>query len=194
MRDIASKPSLRPVALPAIALAGALLGAGWDRFHVHTGTIVYARPAGGQPWWVPLEFAVVYVAGVLGILRWARPAPDGRSEVRLAGEALWVTAAYAATAWLHQHEALVALLLAVGLVARYRTLREVVGRGPLPAAALVVGGPLVETILVASGVFRYTHASLGKVALWLPLLYANAIPFAFRLSEAALRRWGRPAA
>jgi hypothetical protein len=58
---------------------------------------------------------------------------------------------------------------------------------PIPAAAIVAGGPVVEAILIGAGVFRYTFASLGNIPEWLPLLYANAVPFAIRLAEAAIQ-------
>ena len=119
-----------------------------------------------------------------GIALAGAPSPDADSRKRLAAETLWITIVYAITAFGHRHELLVVVLVSLALLVRVPTLRLVVRANPIPSVALVVAGPVVETILVSAGVFRYTHASMGKVALWLPLLYANAIPFAVRLTEA----------
>ena len=173
-----------------VAAAGAVLGSAWDLLHVRTHTTIYSIGAGKMPFWVPLEFALVYVVGVTGIARFGSPKPDAESRNRCVAEAVWVTIVYAITAAGHRYEFVVFVLAAAALLVRRRMLRKLVPANLLPALALVVLGPLVETILVSAGVFSYTHASLGKVAIWLPLLYANAVPFAIRLTETAL---GEPA-
>jgi hypothetical protein len=169
-----------------VGLTGAALGTAWDVLHVWTGTTAYSIGPDRVPLWVPLEFGLVYLAGVLGISAFGSPRPDERSAGRLATEAVWLTVVYAMTAVLHRYEWLVAALALAGIALRRRTFGEVVRRIPLPAIALVSGGVIVETILIAAGIFDYANASLGKVAVWLPLLYANAVPFGVRLTETAL--------
>lgn len=175
---------IRPVALIRVAIAGALLGSAWDLLHVRTHTTIYSIGIGRLPWWVPLEFAIVYVVGVKGIERFGAPRRDERPFSKLAAEALFVTAVYSATAFAHRYELLVVALTIGGLLVRWQTFAGVLQHNLIPAVALVVLGPAVEAILIAAGVFRYTHASLGNIPLWLPLLYANAVPFAIRLTEA----------
>jgi hypothetical protein len=186
MRDLHVPRRLGFGILAGVALTGAILGSAWDLLHVRTHTTIYAAGIGRMPWWVPVEFALVYVAGVAGIERLGRPAPDGRSVRRLAGETVWLTIVYATTAVAHRYELFVVIAAAAALLVRSRTVRPLARANPVPAVAIVVAGPAVESILIASGVFRYTHASLGNIPLWLPLLYANAVPFAIRLTEAAM--------
>lgn len=181
-----------PVPLACVALFGAALGTAWDLLHVTTDTTAYSIGAGRLPLWVPLEFALVYAVGVVGIAALGTPGADARSRRRLLGEAAWVTIVYAMTAVLHRYEWLVVLLALAGLVVRRRTIASVVRANPLPAIGLIAGGPVVESILIATGFFAYAHASLGNVPLWLPLLYANAVPFAVRLAESALWFSRRP--
>jgi hypothetical protein len=176
---------VRPVSLLLVAVIGAALGAAWDLLHVRTHTTVYSIGMGRMPFWVPIEFAFVYVVGVIGIERFGEPRRDTSAYRRLAGETAWVTGVYSITAFGHRYELLVVVLAAVALLARWHTFGDILPRNWLPGAALVVLGPGVEAVLIAAGVFRYTHASLGNIPLWLPLLYANAVPFAVRLTEAA---------
>ena len=177
-------PGFRSLAV--VAVAGAAVGTAWDFFHVHTHTSVYASGLGHMPFWVPLEFATVYVVGVAGITLLGSPRPSAASPASLVRETLWVTAVYATTAMAHRYESLVVAACLVALIVRARTLRDVVRATPIPAVALIVSGPVVESVLIAAHVFRYTHASLGNIPVWLPLLYANAVPFAVRLAETAL--------
>ena len=177
---------IRPVALVRVAVAGALLGTAWDLLHVRTHTSVYSVGIGRMPWWVPLEFAIVYVAGVIGIARLGAPAKRPQATNRLAAETVWVSCVYAVTAFGHRHELLVVAAAAIALLARRRTFSAILRPNIVPAVALVVLGSTTEAILIAAGVFRYTYASLGNIPLWLPLLYANAIPFAVALTEASL--------
>jgi len=180
------RPRVRSPAIIGVALAGAVLGSAWDQLHVRTHTIIYSIGTGRMPLWVPLEFAIVYVAGVIGIARLGAPAPDARRFARLGRETAWVTVVYAITAFGHRHELIVFALCALALVVRRRTFATILRGNAIPAAALVIAGPVVETSLIHAGLFHYTHASLGNVALWLPLLYANAVPFGVRLTEAAV--------
>jgi hypothetical protein len=177
---------IRPVALVRVAAAGALLGTAWDLLHVRTHTTVYSIGFGRMPWWVPLEFAVVYVAGVVGIARLGSPAKGPHSTNRLTAETVWVSAVYAITAFGHRHELVVVGAAVIALLARRRSFSAILRPNIVPAVALVVLGSTTEAILIACGVFRYTYASLGSIPLWLPLLYANAIPFAVALTEASL--------
>jgi Protein of unknown function (DUF2878) len=181
-----SARSIRPAAVAGVAVLGAGIGTAWDLLHVRTGTSSYAIGPDRVPLWVPLEFALVYVAGVVAIAALGSARADVRSPARLVREAVWVTGVYAMTALLHQHEWVVVMLAAAALVARRRALADVVRANPVPAVALVVAGPVVESILISANVFSYARASLGNFPIWLPLLYANAIPFAVRLAETAL--------
>jgi len=180
------RPTIRPSSLAAVAVAGAVLGTAWDLLHVRTHSTVYSIGLGRMPWWVPLEFAAVYVAGVIGIARLGAPVKSAHSTSRVAAETAWVTLVYSITAFAHRYELIVAAVALVALFARRRTFSAILRPNMVPAVALVVLGSATEAILIASGVFRYTHASLGNIPLWLPLLYANAIPFAVALTEAAI--------
>lgn len=181
-----SRPKLHLRWLAIAAVIGAVFGSAWDLLHVRTHTTIYSIGTGRMPLWVPLEFALVYAAGVAGVILTGSPVSDARSRHRLLGETAWVTIVYAITAFGHHYEVVVAAVAALALLSRRRTLQKVLRANPIPAAALVVCGSVVETVLIAAGVFHYTHASLGNVPLWLPLLYANAVPFAVRLTEAAM--------
>jgi hypothetical protein len=176
---------IRPVSLVLVAVIGAALGTAWDLLHVGTHTTIYSIGIGRMPFWVPLEFGLVYVVGVIGIERFGAPARDADTYRRLAQETAWVTGVYAITAFGHRYELMVVGLTALTLLTRRRAFGEILPRNLLPAVALVLLGPAVEAILIATGVFGYTYASLGNIPLWLPLLYANAVPFAIRLTEAA---------
>ncbi|MFY9587340.1 MAG: hypothetical protein WAT66_07800 [Actinomycetota bacterium] len=179
-------PAIGPVPLLGVTLLGAALGTAWDSLHVWTGTTAYAFGPDRMPFWVPLEFGFVYLIGAVGIALIGSPRPDERSRSRLLVETVWLTAVYATTALLHRYEWLVVALAVAAIVARRRAFVEIVRANPAPAIALITGGTIVETVLIALGVFDYSVASLGNVPVWLPLLYANAIPFAVRLTETAL--------
>lgn len=181
-----------PLPIACVALLGAALGTAWDLLHVTTGTTMYSIGAERLPLWVPLEFAFVYAVGVVGIVALGSPRADARSSRRVSVEAVWVSIVYAMTAVLQRHEWLVVVLALAGLLVRHRSLADVVRASPLPAMALIAGGPAVESILIATGLFGYASASLGNIPWWLPLLYANAVPFAVRLAESALWFSRRP--
>lgn len=179
-------PQIGLVPLACVALAGAGLGTALDLLHVRTGATTYPIGPDRLPLWVPIEFALVYVAGVLGIAAFGAPRPDARSAGGLCGEAAWLAVVYAMTALLHRYEWLVFALALAGLLARRRTMTDVLRRNLLPAVALVAGGCIVETVLTRLEVFSYDTASLGTIAVWLPLLYATAVPFGLRMTETAL--------
>lgn len=182
---LSSRPRLPAAGIVVVAIIGAVVGTAWDLLHVWTDTTRYSIGPGRLPLWVPLEFALVYVVGVSAIVVLGSPSPDASTRSRLIREAAWVTVVYAMTALLHRYELLVVALAAAALVVRGRALLGVVRANAIPAAALVVAGPVVEAILISAGVFSYETASLGNVPLWLPLLYANAVAFAVRLAETA---------
>jgi hypothetical protein len=184
--DLPVRPRPLPARLAAVALAGSIVGTAWDMLHVGTHTTIYSIGSGRMPLWVPIEFALVYAVGVLGIARFGTVWRDGKSPGRLAGEIAWLTAVYAVTAFGHRYEAAVVVVCAVALLARKGTLQTILPLNHIPALALVIAGPAVEAILIAAGVFRYTNATMGNIPLWLPLLYGNAVPFAIRLTEVAL--------
>ena len=186
--DLHVRPRLLPARMACVALAGAVLGTAWDLLHVKTHTTIYSIGIGRMPLWVPLEFALAYVAGVIGIVRYGTVWRDEKSPSRLAGEVAWLTGVYAMTAFLHRYEILVLALALIALLARRRTLQTLLPLNQIPALALVIAGPAVEAILISSGVFDYTYATMGPIPLWLPALYANAIPFAIRLTEMTLEQ------
>lgn len=167
-------------------IIGAVLGTALDVLHVWTGTTEYAIGPDRLPLWVPLEFGTVYLFGALGIALLGSPRPDPRSRSRALAEAGWLTIVYAMTAILHRYEWLVVALAVAAILVRGKSFAEVVRANPVPSVALVIGGTLVETALISLDVFDYSVASLGHVPVWLPLLYANAIPFGVRLTETAL--------
>lgn len=174
------------VPLIGVAVIGAIIGTAWDLLHVRLGATEYSIGPERQPFWVPLEFGLVYTTGVVAISKIGRAAPARDSLPGLAREAMWVSVIYATTAIAHTLEWVVVGLLAAALIARRRSLAGVARANHIAAAGLVVLGPAVEAVLIAAGLFRYTNASLGNVPVWLPLLYASAIPFAVRLTESAL--------
>lgn len=184
------RPRLRPAAFFVAGLFGAAIGTAWDRLHAWTGAIDYADGTPGQPWWVPPAFGLAFAAGVVAIVRLGDPAPVRRTPAALLAETLWVSGIYGITAVLHQREGLAALAVAVLLLARGRSMRRAVAANPVPALLLVTVGPLVEAVLIAGDLFRYSPATLGEIPLWLPLLYAGAVPFAVRLGETALLWFG----
>ncbi|MCA1834282.1 MAG: hypothetical protein ABR548_06250 [Actinomycetota bacterium] len=181
------RPRLRPISLPALGFGGALLGTAWDRMHVAAGTLFYTPPGGfRQPWWVPLEFAALFLAGGIGIARLGNPVPDARSPRRAFAELLFFSATYALTALLWKHVAVLTVLLIVLLIVRLPSLQRVGSANALPALFLVVGGPATEAWLSAAGLFSYAQADVFGIPVWLPLLYMLAVPFAVRAIEAAI--------
>ncbi|HEX9696525.1 MAG TPA: hypothetical protein VGB64_09470 [Actinomycetota bacterium] len=186
-----SRPRLSIGAYPAAFVAGAVLGAFWDRMHVAAGTLVYADEGiAGQPWWVPLEFGAAFVAAVAVFTLLGDPAPRRESSRVAAIETLWITAVYASTAFFDRWPwALAAILLAL-LAVRAKDLGPIVSGSPIPSLALLIGGPLFEAALITSGVDSYRNSQLGPLPVWLPLLWAHGILFMMRFSEALLLRFG----
>jgi hypothetical protein len=183
--------------MPALFLIGAAFGTALDWLHVTAGAERYAHPSfGGLAWWVPPEFGLLYALGVGAVTLVGDPAPRRGSVLAASGEALWLSALYAITAFFHDSPWAVAAVLGAALAARAPTLRVLVAANPIPAAGIVALGPLGEASLIAAGVFSYAEPQLGSIPVWLPLLWASAVPFAIRLTEAALLLGGvrvRPA-
>ena len=144
----------------------------------------------GQAWWVPLQFGLVYAAGIPLFVLAGDPAPSRETKRLLAGEFVWATACYALTAFLDSFPWIVFALLAGAALARTRTLRTAAAANMVPALALVALGPLVESMLIAAGVFEYSTSQLGPIPAWLPLLYVNIVPFVVRAAEAAVTAFG----
>jgi hypothetical protein len=185
-RGTAIRPQLRPGWLFAVALGGAVLGTAWDRMHVAAGTLFYTPPGRfHQPWWVPLEFGMLFLSGALGILRFGDPLPDERSPRRAAAELAVFSAVYGMTALLWRRPGVLIAVLIALLVIRLPALQKTGGANMVPAAMLVIGGPVMEASLSAAGLFAYASPDIAGVPLWLPLLYMNAVPFAVRTIEAA---------
>ena len=166
-------------------ILGAVLGTGWDRFHVAAGTLSYPHARWGQPWWVPVEFALAFAAAMSAVAILGRPSPDASSPRRALVNTVWFTAVYGLTAllWKEPYECALALA-ALALIRRsaYATLGT---RNLFAAIGLVVIGPAVESALSSAGLFAYAPQHLvARVPVWLPLLYLHAVPLAVRATEA----------
>ena len=185
-RSTVLRPKLRPSGYALAAVSGAILGTGWDRFHVLGHTLRYTHARYGQPFWVPLLFAAVFVVGANGVCRLGAPAPQRDSPRRALLELIWFTGVYALSALLWRSEAVTTVVLLGTLLVRVPALQRVGPMNALPALGLVVLGPTVEAILVASGFFSYGNAQLFGIPVWLPVLYMNAVPMMVRFAEAML--------
>ena len=155
--------------------------------HVVAGTLVYT-PTGRfeQPWWVPLEFGLLFLAGGLAMARLGDPIPDPRSPRRAAAELLFFSATYAVTALLWKQPAVLTIVLTALLLFRLPALQRVGSGNAAPALLLVVCGPAMEELISAAGLFSYAQSQFFGIPVWLPLLYMLAVPFAVRAIEAAL--------
>jgi len=168
-----------------------VLGTAWDRFHVAAGTLSYPHARFGQPWWVPVEFALAFAAAMSVVAFVGAPALRADSPRRAALATLWFTALYGVTALLWQHPAVCTVVLAAVAVVRWRAFAELGTRNLTAAIGLVVVGPAVEAALSSAGMFAYAPQHLiARVPMWLPLLYLHAVPLAVRATEAtiAIRR------
>jgi hypothetical protein len=174
--------------VPAIAfVAGAALGTTWDRFHVAAGTLSYPHARWGQPWWVPVEFALAFAA-VVSMIAWAGgPSPGEQSPRRAAVETLLFTSVYGFTSLTWRSPYACAATLAVLAVARRKTFASLGGRNVRAAIGLVAVGPAVEASLSSAGLFAYAPQHLiARVPVWLPLLYLHAVPLAVRATEGTM--------
>lgn len=187
-----ARPRPRPLAVLAAAVLGAVIGTAWDRMHVAAGTLAYRDPGTlGQPWWVPLQFGLAFAAGLVAISRFGDPVPEQRSLLRALGEALWFTGVYGTTALLWRSPGILTVLMVVLLLVRTPALQHTGGANIAPAIAVVAGGPAVEAIISASGLFAYAGTRVFGIPIWLPVLYMHLVPLAVRFSEAMLWHGGR---
>lgn len=186
-----TRPHLRPMALPIAFVVGAVLGTVWDQFHVRSSTISYAEPTlAGQPWWVPPQFGIAFVLAVIAFAMLGDPAPRRASRNAAGIEAVWLTAVYATTAFFSRYPLVLAAVLLFLLAARAGDVATTIMASPIPALALLVGGPLYEAVLVNSGQYEYRTQELGPLPIWLPLLWAHSLMFIARLTEALLQQFG----
>ena len=169
--------SRRLGAQAAVFVAGAVVGVTFDRLHVVSGVLCYARPVlAGQAVWVPLLFGtggLILVNGHRLFLRRPPPVPPPPSS--LVAPALAFAAAYVATALWSDHPRLLAAGLALAWIARIagRPTADRIAAG----LAVAVGGPLVEAAVSATGGFFYTHPDYLGVPIWLPALYLHVSLF-----------------
>lgn len=168
-------------------ILGAVLGTAWDRFHVAAGTLSYPRARWGQPWWVPVEFALAFAAAMGSVATLGRPAPDTSSPRRAILDTVWFTAVYGLTAVLWKQPYVCALALASLAALRWRAFATLDTRNLAAAIGLVVIGPAVEAALSSAGLFAYAPEHLiARVPVWLPLLYLHAVPLAVHATEATI--------
>lgn len=162
-------------ALVVLAALGATLGVALDGIHTHLGATSYTRPVLWRAaWWTPLIFAGAFSVGLARpllerLLRRPSPAPPPR--VVLAAMACFV-GAYFVTVRPLPWPVTSALLLAVFAAAWWTFDRTAITLGICCAAA--VGGPAVEALLVARGLFVHHQVLAFGVPGWLPFLYMVA--------------------
>jgi hypothetical protein len=158
--------------LVVLAALGATVGSALDAIHTHFGATAYSHPVvWGMAWWVPLVFGGAFTIGL------ARPlfdrgagAPPSRAAALLAFAfftiGYWVSVA-PLDWWI-----VALLLLAIFAVSWWLCDRTALGLGI--AAAGAIGGPLVESALVARGAFAHLSPVFLGVSGWLPFLYLSA--------------------
>jgi hypothetical protein len=167
------RPRWARAALTLVAL-GATLGTALDGIHTHFGATRYSHPVFWlAAWWVPLVFASAFTLGLgrplLGRLGADAPPPTW-GQVLLSWVAFVVGyfVSVLPLPW-----PMVSLLLALLFAASWwlcdRTARTVIVAG-----IGAVGGPLVESALVAAGTFVHLHPVALGVSGWLPFLYLCA--------------------
>src|SRR5437899_1405857 len=165
----------RSVRRLVLLLGGGIGGALCDQIHVQSGVLSYPDPVlADQSWWVAPQFGIAAVAMLAGAMPFARAAakrvPQRPTAARIATEALWFIAAYAASGVWHDHPAAVAGGYGLTWLARmaFRPDR-------LPVAAwsvlLAVGGSAYEGTLSVTGAFHYAHPDVYHVPIWLPGIY-----------------------
>jgi hypothetical protein len=174
--------------IATVFVIGGIAGTICDQIHVASGVTVYADPIlFGQPWYTVLMFGAGIVAGYFAAAPFAhvvhQTPPSNARLLRLAAIFL---AAYFASALLHPHRAIAALVLHLTFFARALT-----SPAPLSIYALLVGagGTAFEASLSALGAFHYAGSDVFGVPFWLPALYFHAAP----LGLAIFARAHRPA-
>ncbi len=156
-------------------LLGATFGTALDALHVYTGVERYPMPTFlGVAWWVPLLFGVAAIA-----IGYSHPLVDPllqhRRFRRLSasiGELTWLLLAYLISASRLETIAKVGILLIIYL--NFWLLAGRSWQNLLLSFVTAVTGTLIEMILVAAGVFSYTHPDILGVPYWLPCIYACA--------------------
>jgi hypothetical protein len=159
-----------------VYVAGAVGGALCDQIHVQSGVLAYPHPAiADQAWW--------FVAARLAARDHDAPSPS-----RVALDAGWFLAIYAASGIWHEHP----VALTIAFVATWALRRPDRRRAVLFSLALAVGGVVYEGTLAATGAFHYRHADLYHVPMWLAGIYLHGALLALSVGRAALRH--RPVA
>jgi hypothetical protein len=154
----------------ALFVIGATAGTALDAIHTHFGATAYVHPVAlAMAWWTPLIFGASFVLGLGRPLLDRRPAPSW-PRVGL-GAAIFVLA-YALTVAPLPWPVVAGLLIALFGVGW-----RVVDPSPVTlaiAAAGAVGGPAVESWMVAEGQIVHLHPVAFGVSGWLPALYLCA--------------------
>jgi hypothetical protein len=179
---------LKPAALLALFALGAAGGLLGDQGHVASGTTIYLSASKGVPfvWQSPLWFPALVgllTASLAELRLWmALPRRAGGRTAGVAAVAA-VLGLYAVTALVrHQPLGPSTVLIYASAAVIWATLGDGLPAAACGAVAATVG-VTTEIVLVAVGVFRYSHEidSLLGVAPWLPALY-----FAFGVVVARL--------
>ena len=160
------------VLLFTLGAAASLIG---DHSHVATGTTEYLTDAvpfiWSSPIWFPLLVAFATVSLAELRLRMGRPRTSVTLRQGVGGVAA-VIGIYVITALEHTAPVVPVTVLIYTLAAiTWCVLGD--GPGAVCGVLAAVGGPIVEAVLAAVGVFRYADDSdsLLGVAPWLPALY-----------------------
>ena len=166
---------LRVPELVFLFLMGAVASLIGDHSHVVTGTTEYLTDAVPFVWSSPIWFPLLVGVATVSIAELRLHLPGSRTSVTarqgLAGVAA-VVGTYVVTALLHSAPPVPSTVLICTLaVITWCALGD--GPGALCGALAAIGGPIVEAVLAAAGVFRYADDSdaLFGVAPWLPALY-----------------------
>ena len=167
------RPRWARAAVALVAL-GATLGTALDGIHTHFAATRYTHPIFWlAAWWVPLVFGPAFALGLARPLlgRLGADAPPPSWGQVLLSWVLFVAAYFASVIPLPWP--LVSILL-VALFAASWWLCDRTARTLLVAAAGAIGGPLVESALVAARTFVHVHPVYLGVSGWLPFLYLCA--------------------
>ena len=172
----AGESVLRRVLL--LSLLGATLGPVLDHVHVVTGTTAYAHSnLFEQPWWVPLEFAAAAV--IIGLSHpildrmLGRRSGRGLDTMSLLAQLLALSAIWVGSALLNQTPLVDTVVLLIAALAVWWTFDRT-PQGLLVAAGTGAWGCGVEWTFATLGLFHYVAPNMGRIASWLPFLYAAA--------------------
>jgi len=153
---------------------GATVGSALDAIHTHSGTTVYASEiAFKMAWWTPPLFGLAGLGTGIGYVLVERQlktsSPHASWPTAIAGFAVFV-ALYLASGYLPASNTVKLVVLLVGALGLFATVRTKIALGLAAVAALV--GPLVEITLVSQGAFRHLQPDMLGIPMWLPALYA----------------------